>query len=179
MGHSTSTRRTGSYVYNRSCFETSRMDFLGFFSGLAGKSPGVFWKKDWGTITLESYCQHIVPVIDGWIRLMAREEHVFMQDNAKPHSAANTLAKLEEQGIRCIQWPPYSPNLNPIEHVWKTIKQWIQQHYPEKMTYDRLRKVIREAWEKAITEEYLNDLLDTMQKRYEDVYLAAGKHSHW
>jgi hypothetical protein len=54
------------------------------------------------------------------------------------------------------------------------MKQWIQQHYPEKMSYDRLRKAIREAWEKAIAEEYLNELLDTMQKRCEDVYLPES-----
>jgi hypothetical protein len=52
--------------------------FWGCFSGAAGKGPGIFWEKEWGTITSESYCQYIVPIIDGWFRLTAVEGHIFM-----------------------------------------------------------------------------------------------------
>lgn len=38
--------------------------FWACFSGI-GKGPRVFWEKEWGTITTESYQQHIVPVIHG------------------------------------------------------------------------------------------------------------------
>ena len=40
-----------------------------------------------------------------------------MQDGAPGHSAANTSLELREQGIEVIYWPPYSPDLNPIEKV--------------------------------------------------------------
>ena len=38
--------------------------FWGCFSGYR-KGPGIFWEKDWGSISGETYCQHTIPVIDG------------------------------------------------------------------------------------------------------------------
>jgi len=42
--------------------------FWGSFSGALGKGPAIFWEKEWGSINKESYCEHIVPLIHGWIR---------------------------------------------------------------------------------------------------------------
>ena len=30
-----------------------------------------------------------------------------------------------------MNWLLYSPDLNPIEHLWTQLKQWIHEHYPE------------------------------------------------
>jgi len=40
---------------------------------------------------------------------------VLMQDGAPGHAAADTQADLKERGITVIFWPPFSPDLNPIE----------------------------------------------------------------
>jgi transposase len=40
-----------------------------------------------------------------------------MQDNAPGHKAKDTLEDLHERGIFLIDWPPNSPDLNPIEHI--------------------------------------------------------------
>lgn len=42
---------------------------------------------------------------------------IFMQDNAPGHAAAITIEDLRERGIDIVQWPPFSPDLNPIETV--------------------------------------------------------------
>jgi len=93
--------------------------FWGCFFGKT-KGPGVFWEKDWGKINKESYCEHIVPIIHGWMRM--NQGLSFMQDNAPGHAAGYTREELEERGIRVIDWPPYSPDLNPIEAVWNIMK---------------------------------------------------------
>lgn len=113
--------------------------FWGCFSGLSGKGPGVFWEKDWGTISKESYCDHIVPIVDAWHRLHPDKGHFFMYDNAPAHAAAKTVAELAARGIRVILWPPFSPDLNPIEKVWNKMKNYIEEHFPEHMSYTRLR----------------------------------------
>ena len=41
----------------------------------------------------------------------------FIQDNAPIHKAYRVTVWLEEHGIETLDWPPYSLDLNPIEHV--------------------------------------------------------------
>ena len=51
---------------------------------------------------------------------------VFQQDNAPPHGKGNPDSKthmyLKKMGIRTMKWPANSPDLSPIEFVWRWIK---------------------------------------------------------
>jgi hypothetical protein len=60
--------------------------------------------------------------------------------------------------------------------VWNKTKDYIAFTFPEKMSYDRLRMAVKEAWEKGTTEKYLFSLLGGMQKCCEDVIKAEGGH---
>ena len=47
------------------------------------------------------------------------EESVVMQmDNAGYHWTNQVLQFFQEINIKVIDWPSYSPNLNPIENLW-------------------------------------------------------------
>ncbi len=64
--------------------------FWGCFHGHT-KGLGIFWEKDWGSINQESYCQRIVLIILGYIKMMRREgiHLVLMQDSAPEHAAGD------------------------------------------------------------------------------------------
>jgi len=156
--------------------------FWGSFAGTR-KGPGVFWEKDWGKINEESYREHIVPIIDGWIRWcrgLFGEALVLMQDGASGHAARGTQADLRERGVTVIHWPPYSPDLNPIESVWNWMKDWIEDKYglEENPGYDALRRYVKEAWD-AVPDDYFRDLLVQMPQRCQAVIDAEGKHTKY
>jgi len=46
-------------------------------------------------------------------------------DNFPTHKAKKVKDKASELNIELVYLPPYSPDLNPIEYLWKSIKRMI------------------------------------------------------
>jgi transposase len=151
--------------------------FWGSFAGTE-KGPSLFWEKSWGSITSERYCERIVPLVDTWRRSPGREAIVLMQDNAPAHASKDTSRELATRGIPTIKWPPYSPDLNPIETCWNWMKDYIEDNYGDinKPSYDTMRGWVKEAWE-AIPSDYLEGLIDSMPMRMQAVIDANGMHT--
>jgi transposase len=49
-------------------------------------------------------------------------------DNFSAHRSASTISYAESLGIRLVFLPPYSPDLNPIEFVWRKMKRVISKN---------------------------------------------------
>ena len=110
---------------------------------------------------------------------------IFMQDNAGIHTAKKVKKWFEDQGIPLFSWPPYSPDMNPIEIVWAWLKQWIEEHYPGLKTmgvaaedYEALYHAIEEGWE-AIEQDKIDALIKSMDHRVEALRLAKGWHTKY
>ena len=63
-----------------------------------------------------------------------------MDAGAPGHRAKYTQMELDERDIHPISWPPYSPDLNPVESIWDWVKDYLQRNYGNtKMNYERPR----------------------------------------
>ena len=96
----------------------------------------------------------------------------FMHDEAGPHRGNIVKEILQEMHIRVMEWPPYSPDLNPIENLWALLKAELYRLHPElehapdtDATLDALIRGAQEAWHNIDK----NLLAPTMHHRVQDV----------
>lgn len=69
---------------------------------------------------------------------------IIVLDNLKSHKVAKVKAEAERLGIELVFLPPYSPDLNPIEYIWKSIKRAISVTLVRHI--DDMRNAIKEAF---------------------------------
>ena len=51
---------------------------------------------------------------------------VIIMDNAPWHKGNDIKELIENTGAKLIKLPPYSPDLNPIEHAWANLKHYVK-----------------------------------------------------
>jgi len=56
-----------------------------------------------------------------------KPSNVVILDNAKSHYDEEAIAMIEATGAGVVFLPPYSPELNPIEHIWAKVKSFIKK----------------------------------------------------
>jgi transposase len=67
-----------------------------------------------------------------------------------------------------LDWPPYSPDLNPIEHLWHYVKQKLARYKTIPKTKDELWERIETEWNR-IPQDLCRRLVDRMEKRIKAV----------
>jgi transposase len=148
--------------------------------GRVGRSPLVIMTRDFSAkrhgYTSWSYCN----ALEEGLLLQYKPGQMFMQDNARVHTSKYTKKWLESHGIWTIEHPPYSPDLNPIEHMWWALKRKLHQLHPEFDTlgdsqeeWDRFCEGLKEAW-LLIPDSLIKRLIYSMPKRLKACKNAQG-----
>jgi len=68
--------------------------------------------------------------------------------------------------VHLIDFPPHSPDLNPIENLWSILKSRIESRLAR--TIDEVEQILKEEWE-AIDTSLLQTLAASMPQRCQSV----------
>jgi transposase len=66
---------------------------------------------------------------------LLHDAHVVVMDNVPFHKSAKTQALITSTGATLLFLPPYSPDLNPIEHDCATLKRLRESHDPDPLDH--------------------------------------------
>ncbi len=154
--------------YQRSVQKPASLMVWGCMSA-CGMGSLHIWK---GTINAERYIQvleqHMLP---SRRRLFQGRPCIFQHDNARPHTASITTSWLRRRRIQVLKWPACSPDLSPIENIWRIIKRKMRQRRPK--TVEQLEACIRQEWDN-IPIPKLEQLVSSVPRRLQTVIKEEG-----
>ena len=104
-----------------------------------------------------------------------------MQGNALIYKSKLVAKWFKENVVDVINWPPYSPDLNPIEHAWVHLKEMLHKKFPEiaymrcskEEVIEKLSEALVICWNK-IAPAFFQSLIDSMEERCGVVIEAKG-----
>jgi len=105
-------------------------------------------------------------------------EWVFMQDNAPCHKAKVVRARLQRLKIPVLDWPPYSPDLNPIENVWSWMKHKLYSKGKECESVKEVEDAFHDIWDN-LTPQLCGLFAGNMENRLRAVIEAEGGHTKY
>ncbi|KAG1253125.1 hypothetical protein G6F68_011477 [Rhizopus microsporus] len=89
----------------------------------------------------------------------------FQQDNDPKHKSKSTLKWLQDNRVNVISdWPAQSPDLNPMEHIWRQLKLNLSLYKTHAKNTQELWERIEKEWNK-FDKDLCCKYIDTMPDR--------------
>ena len=104
------------------------------------------------------------------------EQWYFLHDNDPKHTSGVVMEWLHNNGVSTIDFPPYSPDLNPIENLWAAMARAVEKHACD--TMEDLQEVVAAEWDKVDT-DLMRKLAHSMPQRCQAVIEAEGWHTKY
>jgi transposase len=129
-----------------------------------------------GTMNAEGYCR----ILDTCLLESASElkmtDFIFQQDNDPKHTSVTVKEYLDIKKVKTMSWPPQSPDMNPIENLWRHLKILVSNRNPKNIK--DLKEIIVQEWNR-IDPKICKKLVSSMHQRALDLWLAKGNHTKY
>jgi len=142
-----------------------------------GKTSLVFVQSG-AKIDSAYYCDHVLK--NGFlpdIHRLSGNNFTFQQDGAPSHRSKHTVAFLQTNVPHFIEppnWPPNSPDLNPVDYsIWGALQQLVYRKKIEDV--DHLKQDLNRCWS-MLSQELINGAIDRWSKRLSLVIRSHGGH---
>jgi transposase len=137
----------------------------------AGTGPLMFYE---GRVNGRDYIQIIGDVLPAFINnrfSSTSGDCLYMQDNAPPHNSVFAKKIFERKKISLLNWPPTSPDLNPLENLWDMIDNQLKKMHPKNLM--DLKQMIEQIWN-SFQPETCKGLVDFMPRRLQQCKIVRG-----
>jgi len=102
---------------------------------------------------IASLRKSLLPLLPSAHKFFPQGQWWWLQDNAPAHTAQVVQDWMNTKGVPQLDFPPYSPDFNPIENLWSDLKRRVERRNPRTV----------EELEQYVTEEWANTPLETLQ----------------
>jgi transposase len=118
---------------------------------------------------------HLYPQAKAIMQHAGQPDPVFLMDGATPHTAEDTIDFLRAKGIEYLHdWPPNSPDLNPIENLWAWLKRQVYADHPRTLAAQIAS--LEAAWDR-VPARMLRKLMRSFNKRLKKCLEREGEHT--
>ena len=121
------------YLHREYCYALPGVKIIGEVSGYKFKKTNLIGGYVNGKIIAGVTYEHNIDTdfIEAWTEQSLIKElkpgQTVVFDNANFHKSEKMKKLIEGVGCNVIFLPPYSPDLNPIEHVWANLKKYLRK----------------------------------------------------
>lgn len=179
-------------------FKSQRVTIM-IWACFSGERTGPLLAFEQGGIGSDEYMdilyEGLLPMIDDLLKVPDGADTVqiadentflFMHDNAPCHKTGDIRQLLQENHIPVMVWPANSPDLNPIENLWRDLKSRFYSEFCDlrtgpsasRVSYANYEQIIQRLWREQDW-EFIQRLIESMPHRVAAVIQAKGGHTKY
>ena len=114
---------------------------------------------------------HVLPLVNA-------HNLTFQHDNSRPHVARVCRDFRNQNNVQVLDWRQYSPDLNPIEHLWDELDRRVRKHVNVPNNVAQLQLALIQEWNN-IPQRTIDNLVRSMVRRVRAATAARGGHTRY